>query len=136
MQSGLSVDKLAREFFRIARFGLVGGSAALVYAVSLLSLVHLFNTGSMLSSAVAYLVAIPFSFLGQKYFTFRSKGTMWKELPAFLLLQGVNLIAAMFVTHVVVDVMGLGNFAGIVAVIIAVAIISYASMALAIFRKL
>ncbi len=135
MQSGLSMNKLAGEFFRAARFGLVGGAAALVYAASLLSLVHLFNTGSMLSSALAYLVAIPFSFLGQKYFTFQSKGAMWKELPAFLLLQGFNLFAAMFVTHVVVDVLGLGHYAGIVAVIIAIAIISYGSMALAIFRK-
>jgi putative flippase GtrA len=134
MQSG--VRKVTTEFFRVARFGLVGGSSALVYAVSVLAIVHFLGVGSMLTSALAYMIAIPFSFLGQKYFTFQSKGAMWKELPAFLLLQGVNLFAAMFITYAVVDVFGLSHLAGICAVIAAVAVISYSSMALAIFRKL
>ncbi len=129
------MNRACSESLRIARFALVGGSAALVYAASLLAIVHFLATSSMVSSALAYVIAIPFSFLGQKYFTFRSRGAMWGELPSFLLLQGVNLIAAVAVTHVVVDVLGFGHYAGIAAVIIAIAVISYASMALAIFRK-
>jgi putative flippase GtrA len=129
------MNRARSEFLRIARFALVGGSAALVYAASLLTIVHFFATSSVLSSALAYVIAIPFSFLGQKYFTFQSRGAMRRELLSFLLLQGVNLVAAVAVTHVVVDVQGLGHYAGIAAVIIAIAVISYASMALAIFRK-
>jgi putative flippase GtrA len=129
------LNRATTEFFRIARFGMVGGSAALIYAVSLLALVHFLNLGSLLSSALAYLIAIPFSFLGQKYFTFQSKGKLQGELPGFLLLQGFNLLAAMAVTYVTVDVLGFGHYAGIAAVIIAIAIISYVTMALGIFRK-
>jgi len=130
----MEMNRFGSEVARVARFGLVGGSASVVYAASVLALFHS-GAGSVLSSALAYLIAIPFSFLGQKYFTFQSKGALLKQLPAFVLLQGFNLMTAMFLTYVVVEVAGLGYFAGIAAVIITVAGISYGSMALGIFRK-
>ncbi len=129
------LSEATTEFLRVARFGLVGGSAALIYAASLLVLVHFLNLGSLLSSAIAYLTAIPFSFLGQKYFTFQSKAKFQHELPGFLMLQGFNGVAAMAVTYVAVDILGLGHYVGIAAVIIAIAVISYGTMALKIFRK-
>ena len=124
------------EVFRVARFGLVGGAAALIYAACLLALVHFFDVRSVVASALAYLVAIPFSFLGQKYFTFRSTGKVQQEFAGFVILQGLNLLVAMAVTYLVVDVMELGHYAGILAVIAIIALISYGAMALAIFRKL
>ena len=133
--SKMNGDKMFGEFLRLVRFGIIGGSSALVYAANLLALVHFFGTGSMMSSAVAYLIAIPVSFLGQKYFTFQSQGAVRRELSAYLVLQGINLVAAMLVTYVVVDVFGMSHIIGILAVIVVVALLSYVFMALAIFRK-
>jgi putative flippase GtrA len=128
------MNKLCNEFFRLLRFGLVGGSSAVVYAAVLLALVHFLGTGSMVSSALAYVAAIPVSFFGQKYFTFQSQGNVKRELPAYLLLQGVNLIASVFVTYTVVDLVGMSHYLGILAVVSVITLISYAAMALAIFR--
>ncbi len=127
------MNKFWFEFVRLVRFGLVGGSSAVVYATVLLSLVHFLGTGSVVSSALAFVAAIPVSFFGQKYFTFQSQGTVKRELPAYLLLQGVNLIASVFVTYTVVDLFGMSHFFGILAVVIVITMVSYAAMALAIF---
>jgi putative flippase GtrA len=112
----------------------VGGSSAAAYSFVLLALVTYAGAGSIVASAAAYVVAIPVSFLGQKYFTFRSQGAVQRELPAFLALQVVNLVAAVFVTYVTVDIIGANHFVGIFAVVCTIALISYAAMALAIFR--
>lgn len=135
MRRRIIVSKILAEILRVAKFGLVGGISALVYAVSLFFLVKNFDMGSMQSSAVAYVIAIPASFVGQKYFTFKSPESIWRELPAFLALQAINLFSAMLVTYTVVDVLGLNHFVGVLAVIMTIAIISYCSMALSIFRK-
>lgn len=127
-------DKLSDEGLRLVRFGLVGGSSAAAYSLVLLALVTYVGTGSIVSSALAYVVSIPVSFLGQKYFTFRSQGAVQRELPAFIALQIVNLVAAVFITYVTVDIFGASHFAGILAVVCTIALISYGAMAFAIFR--
>ncbi|MEQ1863929.1 MAG: GtrA family protein [Micropepsaceae bacterium] len=126
--------KLSDEVLRLVRFGLVGGSSAAAYSLVLLALVTYAGAGSIVASALAYVIAIPVSFLGQKYFTFRSQGAVQRELPAFVALQAVNLVAAVFVTYVTVDVIGASHYAGILAVVCTIALISYGAMALAIFR--
>jgi putative flippase GtrA len=123
------------EAFRVLRFGIVGGSSAAAYAVTLMTFVNLLGMGTIVSSAMAYVVSIPISFLGQKYFTFRSRGAMGRELPTYLLFQSINLAASVLVTYVIVDVLGMNHYVGIVAVISIVTLISYAAMALAVFRK-
>jgi putative flippase GtrA len=83
---------------------------------------------------LAYLIAVPVSFLGQKHFTFKSKESARRELPAYLLLQGLNLCAAMLITYVVVDVLSMGYVMGIFAVVV-IAGLSYLAMGLAVFRR-
>lgn len=126
--------KLSDEVLRLGRFGLVGGSSAAAYALVLLVLVTFFGAGSIVSSALAYVISIPVSFLGQKYFTFRSQGAVRRELPAFIALQIVNLVAAVFVTYLTVDIFGASHLVGILAVVCTIALISYGAMAFAIFR--
>ena len=129
----MSEPGAGKMFGELVRFGIVGGSSAVAYAISLLVLVDALELGSILSSALAYLIALPVSFLGQKYFTFRSSGPVRRELPAYLALQGVNLFAAMLVTYVTVDVLGASHMIGILAVIAVISLLSYVAMALAIF---
>ena len=132
--AGATVAELAR----IVRFGLVGGSSAAVYAVIMLGLADGLSVSPVWASAVAYVVAIPLSYLGQRRFTFRSKDPVRGQLPGFAALQGINFLAALGVTHLVTDMLGLGAWASVVAVIVVIvviALLSYCAMAFGIFRK-
>ncbi len=124
-----------RPLFRLARFGLVGGIAALVYALVFLAMVKFLATGSIVSSTVAYGIAIPVSFVGQKYFTFKSQGAARREFAGYLLLQAANLVVSVALTYAVIDVLGLGYYVSISGVVFFVALSSYISMRFAIFSN-
>lgn len=122
------------EMARIARFGTVGLSGALLYAIIVLTMVRGFGVDQVVASGISYLIGIPYSYFGQKYFTFKSSGAVIKEFPQFILLQGFNLLLSMAVTYCVVDLLRQNDLAGVVAVTLAVAASSYCVMKLGIFR--
>lgn len=104
----------------------------MVYAIAFLVFARFLHMGSVLSSAFAYLAAIPVSFLGQKYFTFASRVPVGRELPTFLLVQGASLCVSVLVTYVAVDVLGMTEVVGVLAVVV-IAGLSYVVMRSAVF---
>lgn len=119
---------------RLARYGLVGGLATVTYAVLAIALVSRLGMDPTTSSALAFLIAIPVSYLGQKHFTFASKGATRTELPRFLVVQGLNLIAATLIMRVVAVDLGLGHVIGTIAVVATIPLATYVMLNRAVFR--
>lgn len=122
-------DRLARLenglLARLARFGITGGLASAIYALVTLVCVDRFEASGTVASIIGYLVAIPVSFLGQKLWTFKSKGSVSRELPRFLTVQGANLVLAAAVMAVVKDILGFDRMVGIVAVVLIIPTLTY-----------
>lgn len=124
-----------QQFMRLARFGLVGGAATLAYGVIAYGLVSYGKIGDVLASVIAYAAAIPVSFLGQKFFAFRSTEPARQELVRFLVVQGFNLVLAAGVMALVTNVFDLASIWGIVAVMLTIPMITYILLAVAVFRR-
>ncbi|HGY5244333.1 TPA: GtrA family protein [Aeromonas salmonicida subsp. pectinolytica] len=82
------------EFWRLFRFGLVGGGATLV---DLGTSIALFHTWPAISghwvTTIAFMIAFWFSFFGHRYITFQKQGAIGKFLLVALFSLAVrNLI--------------------------------------------
>ena len=70
----------------LSRFALVGLASTGLYFVLALLFAQGFGIGSIAASVGAYALATVFSYLAQKFVTFRSAGAHRAELPRFLAL--------------------------------------------------
>lgn len=120
--------------WRLVRFLVTGGIASGVYAVVALIAVDMFAMSGFVASIVAYLIAIPVSFVGQKFWTFRAKGAIARELPRFLLVQVLNLAAASLIMFGIVDTLGWDRLIGIGAVIAVTPILTYILLSYGVFN--
>lgn len=119
---------------RIARFALVGIVASGVYAVAGLSLVDGLNVPPVIASGLAYMTAIPVSFLGQKHFTFGSCGAVRRELSRFILVQALNLVLAAGIMALITDLFGQSHRLGIIVVIVSIPAVTYVLLATSVFH--
>lgn len=120
---------------KLVRFGIVGVVAAITYAVLAYVFIWVFEFSEVLASALAYLIAIPVSFIGQKYMTFMSKAAVKTEAGKFLILQLFCLVAAMLIPIIITDVVGLHPNFSILAVCILIPPISFGVMLFMIFTE-
>lgn len=67
-----------------SRFILVGIVNTVIGTSAMLIAYNLFGLGYWISSALNYVVGSIFSFFANKYFTFQSHGTSWKESVKFV----------------------------------------------------
>lgn len=119
---------------QLFRFVLTGGLATATYSVVFLFLVQQWSWTGLYGSVVAYSIAIPVSFFMQRQFTFRSSGSVLRELPQFLGLQAVCAIVTVCISYVMRDWLGLHPLICIFAIGCTLAIINYLTMRLVIFR--
>lgn len=82
------------EFWRLFRFGLVGGGATLVDLGTSIALFHAWPAISEhWVTTIAFMIAFWFSFFGHRYITFQKQGTIGKFLLVALFSLAVrNLI--------------------------------------------
>lgn len=125
------LDTLAR----LVRFAVVGATAAGVYAIVALVLIDSVGLAAMAASVIAYLVAIPVSFAGQKLWTFRSQGPVEREVPRFVGVQLANLAASAALLDVVVDRLHFDRLVGIAAVCVAVPLATYIALRYLVFIR-
>jgi putative flippase GtrA len=121
------------SLMRVGRFGLVGIAASATYAILALLLIEGAGLPSWAGSALAYVLAIPVSFFGQKHFTFRSHGHIASEMPAFLLLQAANIGLAAGVMAVATNVAGLPHWLGVLAVVAVIPAVTYVALTRSVF---
>ena len=120
------------DIARLFRFGLVGGTASLLYAVVAYGLIKS-GVSNVLSSVFAYAVAIPVSFAGQKYFTFNADGKVPVELSLFLVTQAIGLVLAALIMGVAEQMFSGSPIPAIVCVVIAIPILNFIIMTYVIF---
>jgi putative flippase GtrA len=124
----------ARQLLRLIRFGCIGALASAVYAVGVVALVDGLGLAATVSSALAYLIAVPVSFLGQKHVTFGSGGEVRRELPRFLAVQVVNLAAAALIMQLVTGALGMSHLIGMLAVIAVIPALTYVLLSILVFE--
>ena len=109
------------EFWRLFRFGLVGGGAALIdLGTSTLMLWRWPHLAENLVSTSAFFVAFWFSFFGHRYITFQKHGAVGKFLMVALFslaVRNVLLLALLWI--------GLSGLLPIVIATLAVTILTY-----------
>lgn len=94
------------ERFELLRFGAIGCLSAGVYGLMVLVLCDLFGWNEPAGGAVAYLIAIPVNFWGQKHATFRSQRPYRKEILPYLTVHGVNLLISSYLLSFVAKLTG------------------------------
>jgi putative flippase GtrA len=116
----------------LLRFGSVGVVATATYAVLALLLETFTALSPVVAHAVAYGMAIPVSFYGQRTWTFRHKGRVSAAFWRFLL---TNAVALALTSTVVAQVDRLGWPSGIGTgfTVLAVPAISFAMMKIWVF---
>lgn len=76
----------------ILTFGLVGAVAAAVHVGVLIALVEWVAIRPLIANALAWIMALPVSFVGQRIFTFRPKQALHRtELIRFTLISAFGL---------------------------------------------
>jgi putative flippase GtrA len=88
-------ERALRELLTIIRFALVGGGVLLVHLATAYSILH-FHPGLpvLAVNTLAFCVAFQFSYLGHRFFTFKSDGSHAK----FFFVAGIGLCVNNLVT--------------------------------------
>ncbi len=120
-------------FYKIIRFCIVGGLASLIYFISTHVILAHSSLGEVQASVFAYLVAIPFSFIGQKYFTFKAYGNPLVEMTLFIISHLLGLAISTGVVFIS-NAMALNINIGLIAVIVLVPIINFIFMNTIVFQ--
>ena len=131
----MEIQDLKTLALKLTKFGITGIISTLVYVfLSYLFIWHV-HFEPVVSNTIAYILAIPISFFGQKYFTFKSSGAVKTEAPRFIALQLTCLLASIIITFFCGSVFKLHPAIGIALVVVIIPLISYSAMTLLIFRQ-
>jgi putative flippase GtrA len=111
------------ELFKLIRFGAVGLSASLLYAILAGALLQL-RIGLILAHCLAYAAAVPYSYLAQRGFTFRSSSAHLVSLPRFLLANGASFLLSTGIVAIFRELQ-LPAAGAVTAVVVVVPLINY-----------
>jgi putative flippase GtrA len=128
----LASDALA---LKALRFGFVGALSGLVFAVTTTILTGEIGLNPKLASVVGYLASMPPNFVGNRRFAFKSENMLSEDLLRFILLHAGNILLTVFAMGAVVDLLQLHYLFGIIAAIVVVPCVNFATMNWWVFRK-
>ena len=85
----IKINDTIHKFLKFSIVGFVNTAGSyLIFFI----LLEIMNVGYLLSSILSYIVSIFISYIGNKYWTFKIRKTMWHiELTKFLILNFVGL---------------------------------------------
>lgn len=88
------MSNFLRTVAELTRFGLVGGTAAVVHFTTVLMLVEHLGIPPLISNIVGFLIAFQVSYWGHRLFTFKgTRSTHREALPKLLTIQTINFAA-------------------------------------------
>ena len=128
-----SISTLIDQFRRLVRFASVGLLSTLVYSVLYAAIKESFNLSILVTTIVAFGSAMVVSFLGHKYFTFRTKGNLSGQVIRYLIVYVCGLIVAYYVMEICTNVYKLHYILGILAVDIVVPAVTFVLMLIFVF---
>jgi putative flippase GtrA len=119
--------------FKLMRFALVGGSATLLYALFAIGLHQLWALPVLVGHVLAYLLAVPLSYLGQRHFAFSYRGPQLPALGRFLVTAGLAFAVSTCVVYVGDEVFHWHYLVAIGITMILVPTVSFIAMLLWVF---
>lgn len=116
------------------RFGIIGVLSSLVFMAVTAICVSTLAIDHKLASTCGYLAALPFNFIGNRRFSFRSSNAVAGDATRFLLMHTVSLVVTVMAMGTIVDMLGLHYSGGIIAAVIIVPIVNFVVMKWWVFR--
>ncbi len=113
------------RLLKLARFGFVGLSNGVIYAVMVVLLVSTTTLTPRLAGAVAYLAVVPWAFLAHRRFVFQSSGSPLAEFGRFIAAQLTNGALSVATMSLVANTLGLWYGLGILAAVILVPLVNF-----------
>ena len=101
-----SHPNLLAHAFKAMRFGLVGLASGLMFILVTHYLVSFLGVDPKIAAVFGYCAAIPFNFVANRCFSFRSSGSTLPEAIRFLVMHGVGIAGAYGLMVVFVDLLG------------------------------
>lgn len=118
---------------RLVRFAIAGGASTALYGIFAFTLSMAIHTKFIYIHALSFALAIPFSYMLQKKFTFRHNGSHKKTAWRFLITTGAAFLITSVTSFFLVDVWYMPEWLGIVIVMLIVPIISFITMSCWVF---
>ncbi len=134
-QDGFNMLALMEKYRKILGFITFGGLAGMVYAVILVASVDAFGLPIFLGSVIAFALAIPVSYFGNRWVTYRSNNMLASEVYRFLVVQTLNLVLTSVVVHFMIEWFGLPTYTGVIVAFIAAPVISFVLFELWVYRQ-
>lgn len=110
------IDRLGVEIARLVRFGVVGILSAAVYAVVTFAINALALGSPIMATICGHVAAGAISYLGHLHFSFGVPPQHRTFLSRFLLVAAATFAVNIFVTWLLVDVLGLSYLVAIAVV--------------------
>ncbi|HFL2414252.1 TPA: GtrA family protein [Clostridioides difficile] len=116
-----------------------GAFTTLVNIVSYLFFTRVILFNFMVANALAWILAVLFAYVTNKFFVFESKNTNFiflvKELLTFIGLRFISGLVEMIIMYVMVDLLFINDFLTKIATNIIVIVLNYIFSKLLIFKK-
>ncbi len=128
----LALFEKYRKLLGFLAFGLLAG---LTYAVALILSVSFFKIPTFVGSVIAFALAIPVSYLGNRWITYRSTNMLAPEAARFIVVQLINLVLTSVVVHFVIERFAMSAYVGIVVAFFTSPIISFVLFELWVYRQ-
>jgi putative flippase GtrA len=129
------VVEVLKKYRKLLGFVTFGGLAGGVYAAVLAISVDFLGWSVFIGSAVAYALAIPVSYFGNRWVTYRSRNVMAFEAFRFVVVQVINLVLTSAVVHVSMEQFALPTYAGILVAFLAAPVISLILFEVWVYRQ-
>lgn len=115
------------EIAQFIRFGISGGLSTLCYGIFTLLLTYITPWSPFLLHTVAYLLSIPISYLMQRDFSFRDRGSKLKSFKKFVIAIFFTFLLSSILIFITASI-GAPPWAGTVLVMVVVPLVSYMIM--------
>lgn len=126
---------LLEKYRKILGFVTFGALAGMLYALILIVSIDLLEMPTFFGSVIAFVLAIPVSYFGNRWVTYRSNNVMASELSRFIVVQMINLVLTSAVVHFMMEHFALPTYVGIIVAFIAAPTISFVLFELWVYRQ-
>jgi len=127
--------ELLSRYRKILGFMTFGALAGATYAGVFMVAVDRARLPTFAASVLAFAVAIPVSYFGNRWVTYRSRNVVGPEVVRFVVVQVANLFITSAIVHFASERLALTPAAGVVVAFVAAPIVSFILFELWVYRQ-
>ena len=129
------IQRARSQWARLGRFVIVGLVNSLAYTIAVWCLISQVGLSYTTASVVGYLAAVPTAFFAHRVFTFASNGAVPLEMFRFASVHALGLAVSWAVMDIVSNRLGMHYAVGMLAVVLAVPLVSFFVFDRFVFRR-